>query len=195
MLKTFTIKLEKARKIIRKAERGLLQARMKSINILDNNSKQLEKCRSHLASLFTIAIKGFIIKVREFRHSKIRYRQINKFNRLVVAEWIVHGTLNAQVEGLISVLPVGWLCSAYTWVVPDSVKSLGCVLSCLCYWCTLKNMCGPSEYAQPPYFYLPSVGVATTDALRNRKASAWGSSTDSPHDDELVSSKTGREVS
>ena len=44
-----------------------------------------------------------------------------------------------------------------------------CVLSCLHDWCTLQNMCGLLEYAQPPYFYLPSVGVATTDVLSNRK--------------------------
>ena len=36
-------------------------------------------------------------------------------------------------------------------------------------WCTLKNMCGPLEYAQPPYFYLPSVGVVTTDVLSKGK--------------------------
>ena len=45
-------------------------------------------------------------------------------------------------------------------------------------------MFGPSEYAQSPYFPLPSVGVVTTDSLRNRKASTRGSSTDSTDDDD-----------
>ena len=86
-----TIESEKAKKIIRKAERDLLQARIKFINnILDNNSKQLEKCKSQLASLVTTTImeecEGFINKVREFRHSKIRDRQINTFNRLVAKQ-------------------------------------------------------------------------------------------------------------
>ena len=45
-------------------------------------------------------------------------------------------------------------------------------------------MCGPLEYAQPPYFYLPSVGVVTTDILSNRKASAWGLSADLTNDDD-----------
>ena len=45
-------------------------------------------------------------------------------------------------------------------------------------------MCGPSEYAQPPYFYLLSVGVVTTGILSNRKGSARGSSTGSTDDDD-----------
>ena len=45
-------------------------------------------------------------------------------------------------------------------------------------------MCGPSEYAQPPYFYLPSVGVVTTDVLGIGKASAQSSSTDSTDDND-----------
>ena len=65
-----------------------LQARIKSINnILDNKSKQLEKCRSQLASLvirtITEECQGFVNRVREFKYSKIRQREINKFNRLV----------------------------------------------------------------------------------------------------------------
>ena len=30
-------------------------------------------------------------------------------------------------------------------------------------------MCRPSEYAQLPYFYLPSVGVVTSDVLSKEK--------------------------
>ena len=41
-----------------------------------------------------------------------------------------------------------------------------------------------SEYAQPPYFYLLSVGVVITDTLSSWKASADGSSTDLPDDDD-----------
>ena len=58
---------------------------MKSINnFLDNNSKQLDQCRSHLVSTTTMEeCQGFINKVRELRHSKIRNKQINKLNSLV----------------------------------------------------------------------------------------------------------------
>ena len=56
-------------------------------------------------------------------------------------------------------------------------------------------MCGPSEYAKPRYFYLPSVGVATTNVLSNRKASAGGSSADSTDEDDDDSSLAqGRSV-
>ena len=47
-------------------------------------------------------------------------------------------------------------------------------------------MCGPLEYAQPPYFYLLAVGVVTTNILSNRKASAQGSSTDSIDDNDDI---------
>ena len=64
------------------------------------------------------------------------------------------------------------------------------MLACLCDWCTLKNMCEPSEYAQPPYFYLPSVGVVTTDVLSKEKPrldltkESLGLSIDSTNDDD-----------
>ena len=52
-LKT-TVRTEKARKVIRKAERDLLRARVKSINsLLDNNTKQRDLCRSQLASIIS----------------------------------------------------------------------------------------------------------------------------------------------
>ena len=52
-LKT-TIKTDKAKKIIKNAERNLLQARVKAINsILDNVGKQTELCRSKLASILS----------------------------------------------------------------------------------------------------------------------------------------------
>ena len=49
-----TLKTEKARKIIRKTEKDLLQARIKAINsILDNIAKQTEECRSQLPSIIS----------------------------------------------------------------------------------------------------------------------------------------------
>ena len=47
-----TLKSARANKILRKAEKELLQTRVKSINyILGNTSKQLEECRSQLGLL------------------------------------------------------------------------------------------------------------------------------------------------
>ena len=67
-LKT-TVRTEKARKIIRKAERYLLQDRVKSINsLLDNNAKQRDLCRSQLASIISttsmLVCQELIDKVR-----------------------------------------------------------------------------------------------------------------------------------
>ena len=86
-LKT-TIKTEKARKIIRKVERDLLLARVKSINsLLGDNAKQRELCRSQLASILSTSTMNkcqqLIDKVSEPRFLKVRERQINKFNRLL----------------------------------------------------------------------------------------------------------------
>ena len=76
------------------------------------------------------------------------------------------------------------LCQLDIWVVSESVKKCG-VCAVMSLWLVhIKNMCGTLEYAQPPYFYLPSVGVATTDILSNWKASAWGLSTDLSDDDD-----------
>ena len=87
-LKT-TIKTEKARKIIRKAEKDLLQARVKSINsTLGDNAKQRELSRSKLASILSSSTmdkyQQFIDKVSEFRFLKIKDRQINQLNRLLL---------------------------------------------------------------------------------------------------------------
>ena len=55
-LKT-TLKTEKARTIMRKAEKVLLQARVKSINsILGGNAKQTELSRSKLVSIVSTTI-------------------------------------------------------------------------------------------------------------------------------------------
>ena len=56
-------------------------------NFLEKNNKQQDRCRSQLASMATTTImeecQNLINMIREFRHLKIRDRQINKFNRLV----------------------------------------------------------------------------------------------------------------
>ena len=83
------MKTEKARKNIRKAEKELLQAWVKSINsILGDNTKHWELYRSKLASIVSTSImdkcQQFLDKVSEFRFLKIKERQVNKFNRLLL---------------------------------------------------------------------------------------------------------------
>ena len=84
-----TIRTEKARKIIRKPEKDLLQARFKSIkSVLGDNAKQRELSRSQLASIISTPTmdkcQHFIDKVSELRLLKIKERQINKFSRLLL---------------------------------------------------------------------------------------------------------------
>ena len=83
-----TSKAEKARKIIRKAKKDLLQARVKAINnILGNVAKQTEECRSQLASIISgqrlRECQGFVDKVGEIRFTKVKQRQLNKYNILL----------------------------------------------------------------------------------------------------------------
>ena len=83
-----TLKSTRANKILRKAEKELLQTRVKSINyIVDNTSQQLEECRSHLASIISTQrlreCQDFIDKVSETRFNKVTQRQLNKFNLLI----------------------------------------------------------------------------------------------------------------
>ena len=83
-----TLKTERAKKIVRKAETDLIQARIKAINsILDNISKHTELCRSKLASIISTQrhreCQGFIDKVSEIRCNKVKQRQLNKFQNLV----------------------------------------------------------------------------------------------------------------
>ena len=84
-----TLKSARANKILRKAEKELLQTRVKSINyILDNTSKQLDECRSQLASIISTQrlkeCQDFIAKVGENRFNKVKQRQLNKFNLLTI---------------------------------------------------------------------------------------------------------------
>ena len=83
-----TLTTSKARQIIRKAEKDLLQARVKAINnILDQFDQQREECRTQLASIISAErlreCQGFINKVSEIRFTKVRQRQLNKFNILI----------------------------------------------------------------------------------------------------------------
>ena len=84
-----TLKSARANKILRKAEKELLQTRIKSINyIVDNTSKQLEECRSQLAAIISTQrlreCQHFIDKVGEIRFNKVKQRQLNKFNLLTI---------------------------------------------------------------------------------------------------------------
>ena len=83
-----TLTTSRARQIIRKAEKDLLQARVKTINnILDQVTRQTEECRTKLASIISAErlaeCQGFINKVSEIRFIKVRQRQLNKFNNLI----------------------------------------------------------------------------------------------------------------
>ena len=83
-----TLKTHRAKKIVRKAKKDLIQARIKSINsILDNVAKQTEECRSQLASIISTErlreCQGFVDKVGEIRFNKVKLRQIKKFQNLV----------------------------------------------------------------------------------------------------------------
>ena len=83
-----TLKTDRAKKIVRKAEKDLIQARIKSINsILNNVAKQTEECRSQLVSIISTGrlreCQGFIDKVGEINFNKVKLRQIKKFQNLV----------------------------------------------------------------------------------------------------------------
>ena len=83
------IKSTRAKQILKKAEKELLQARIKSIYfILDNTSRQLEECRSKLATIISTQklreCQDFVDKVSENRFSKVKQRQINKLNLLTI---------------------------------------------------------------------------------------------------------------
>ena len=83
-----TLDTPKARQIIRKAEKDLLQARVKAINnILDQVGREIQECKAKLASIILAErleeCQGFINKVSELRFNKVKQRQINKLNHLV----------------------------------------------------------------------------------------------------------------
>ena len=77
------------RNIIRKAERQILQERVKCINnILQDNREGIASSKSKLFSIVTNQAMQqqcteFIDKVRETRFNKVRHKQIGKFTRLL----------------------------------------------------------------------------------------------------------------
>ena len=101
-----TLDTPKARQIIRKAEKDLLQARIKAINnILDQVDRETQDCRAKLASIISQErleqCQHFINKVSELRFNKVKQRQINKLNHLVSKKEgnITNNiTLNRQVQ-------------------------------------------------------------------------------------------------
>ena len=103
-----TLKSTRANQILRKAERDLLQARVKSINyILDQTSKQLEECRSKLATIVSAQklreCQDFIDKVGETRFNKVKLRQLNKLNLLTIRkEGNITRSYNTNINNLAS---------------------------------------------------------------------------------------------
>ena len=102
-----TLDTPKARQIIRKAEKDLLQARIKAINnILVQVKREIQDCRAKLASIISQErleqCQHFINKVSELRFNKVKQRQINKLNHLVSKKEgnITNITLNRQVQSL-----------------------------------------------------------------------------------------------
>ena len=97
-----TIKSTRANKILRKAEKDLLQARIKTINfILDNTSKQLEECKSKLVAIISTQrfreCQDFVDKVSEIRFNKVKQRQLNKFNLLTIRK---EGNITRSITNL-----------------------------------------------------------------------------------------------
>ena len=83
-----TLKSERAKKILKMAEKQLLQTRLTSINsLLDNNAKQLELTRSKIVSILTAPnyqeCQEFIEKIKEKRFNKVRDRQVRKLNNQI----------------------------------------------------------------------------------------------------------------
>ena len=83
-----TLKSERAKKILRTAEKKLLHTRLKSINsLLGNNAKQLELTRSKVVSILTAPnypqCQEFIEKIKEKRFNKVKERQVRKINNLI----------------------------------------------------------------------------------------------------------------
>ena len=83
-----TLKSERAKKRLRSAEKQLLQTRLKSIDsLLENNAKWLELTRSKIASILPAPsyqqCQDFIEKIKETRFTKVRDRQVRKFNNLL----------------------------------------------------------------------------------------------------------------
>ena len=78
-----------ARKIIEKAEKQLLQDRVRCINkTIEESGNTINNSRSRLSSILTNTTdldrcSKFINKVREDRYGKVKDRQVRKFNNLI----------------------------------------------------------------------------------------------------------------
>ena len=110
-LKT-TLDTPRARHIIRKAEKDLLQARIKAINnILEQVDRESQDCRDKLASIISQErleqCQDFINKVSELRFNKVKQRQINKLNHLVTKKEgnITINSNNITLNRLVQSLP------------------------------------------------------------------------------------------
>ena len=121
-----TLETPKARQIIRKAEKDLLQARVKAINnILDQVDREIQDCRAKLASIIMAErleeCQGFINKVSKLRFNKVKQRQINKLNHLVskkegnIAIAIANNNINRQVQPPQFPQPYSGHCSPSSW--------------------------------------------------------------------------------
>ena len=103
-----TLKSARANRILRKAEKDLLQTRVKSINyILDKTAQQLEECRSKLATIISTQklreCQDFVDKVGEIRFNKVKLRQLNKFNLLTIRkEGNITRSNNTNTNNLVS---------------------------------------------------------------------------------------------
>ena len=157
----------KARKIIRTAEKQLLQARIKSINsILDNNAKQRELCKSKLASILSTSnfrkCQVFVEKVGEFRFNKGKSRQVNKFNNLL-----------CKKEGNI------------TWETPQATRATRVIASSLQVG---RHFPSPGQHGFPGNQCCP------TNSTPSREGhSQEGSNSETGNN--LVSSQAGRQLS
>ena len=110
-LKT-TLDTPRARQIIRKAEKDLLQARIKAINnILEQVDRESQDCRDKLASIISQErleqCQDFINKVSELRFNKVKQRQINKLNHLVTKKEgnITISNNNITINRLVQSMP------------------------------------------------------------------------------------------
>ena len=103
----------RAKQIIHKAERKLLQQRVQAINnILWDNTVRLDRCRSRLAFLVTPSTTekctNFTNKVRESWHIKVKDREIHKFNRLMVKakdRYLSHRVENTPLQHISCITP------------------------------------------------------------------------------------------
>ena len=82
-----TLKTEKPGKSLESRERLTSGKGKCHYHILDNVAKQTEECRSQLGSIISAQrlreCQGFIDKVCEIRFTKVKQRQLNKYNILL----------------------------------------------------------------------------------------------------------------